>query len=585
MTSKRNSLIIRLFREILTPWPLVVLSFLAICIQVGLTIYMPILIGRAVDQIVTVGVVNFDQLAQILGQMIIVILVNAFVQWLNPRIYSKLIYQGIQSLRDRLVYQVHHLPLSYVDQQSTGDLVSRITTDSEQLADGLLMVFNQFLVGILTIVVTIFTMASLDLYMMLTVILLTPISIFVARFIANRSYQLFQKQTESRGKHANLIEESVQELDLIRYFNGQALAKGKFNQINQVYSDYSQAATFYSSTINPTTRFINALIYAVVTLLGAWRIMQGSLTVGQLATFLNYANQYTKPFNDISSVLAEIQSALACAARLYELIDLSPEEETGELELVAESVAGAVTFDAVEFSYDPMHPLIQDLNANVQARQTVAIVGPTGAGKSTLINLLMRFYDVDQGRICLDQVDIRQYTRKSIRQEFGMVLQDSWIKYASIHDNIAYGFPNASREEVIRAAKAAHAHRFISLLADGYDTVIGEGGLKLSTGQEQLIAIARIFVRLPNLLILDEATSSIDTRTEVLIQEAFDRLMEGRTSFIIAHRLSTIQKADLILVMKDGNIIEQGNHHSLMQAKGFYYQLQEAQNGLNYSDN
>ncbi|MGO1493124.1 MAG: ABC transporter ATP-binding protein [Ruoffia tabacinasalis] len=576
-TNKSSSSILkRLFSDLSGHKLLVVLSLISTVIQVGLTVYLPILIGQAVNQTIGEGQVNFDVLLPTLMNMGIVIGLNAIVQWVNPILFNKITYEVIESLRNRVLEKVHSLSLNYIDQRSTGDLVSRVTTDTEQLGDGLIMIFNQFFIGILTIFITIFTMAQLDLTMMLLVVVLTPISLFISRFIAKKSYSLFRQQTKVRGEQADFIEENIQQADIVRLFNYQEEATETFTKLNADYSEKSKWAIFYSSTINPGTRFINALIYAALTFLGAVRIVNGTFTVGELTTFLNYANQYTKPFNDISNVLAEIQSALACADRLYTIIDQPEEVETGHRLIDSSNVDGKVNFNRASFSYTKDKELITDLTLSVKAGDTVAIVGPTGAGKSTLINLLMRFYDLDQGQILIDNEPITDFTRESVRKQFGMVLQETWLKGGTIHDNIAYGHPNASREEVVKAAKAAHAHRFIELLPDGYDTVLTSGGAGLSTGQQQLLSIARIFVSIPTMLILDEATSSIDTRTEILIQEAFDRLMRGRTSFIIAHRLSTIMNADMILVMKDGSIVEQGNHDTLMKARGLYYTMQSS---------
>ncbi|MFL2142562.1 MAG: ABC transporter ATP-binding protein [Ruoffia tabacinasalis] len=576
-TNKSSSSILkRLFSDLSGHKLLVVLSLISTVIQVGLTVYLPILIGQAVNQTIGEGQVNFDVLLPTLMNMGIVIGLNAIVQWVNPILFNKITYEVIESLRNRVLEKVHSLSLNYIDQRSTGDLVSRVTTDTEQLGDGLIMIFNQFFIGILTIFITIFTMAQLDLTMMLLVVVLTPISLFISRFIAKKSYSLFRQQTKVRGEQADFIEENIQQADIVRLFNYQEEATETFTKLNADYSEKSKWAIFYSSTINPGTRFINALIYAALTFLGAVRIVNGTFTVGELTTFLNYANQYTKPFNDISNVLAEIQSALACADRLYTIIDQPEEVETGYRLIDSSNVDGKVNFNRASFSYTKDKELITDLTLSVKAGDTVAIVGPTGAGKSTLINLLMRFYDLDQGQILIDNEPITDYTRESVRKQFGMVLQETWLKGGTIHDNIAYGHPAASRAEVVKAAKAAHAHRFIELLPDGYDTVLTSGGAGLSTGQQQLLSIARIFVSIPTMLILDEATSSIDTRTEILIQEAFDRLMRGRTSFIIAHRLSTIMNADMILVMKDGSIVEQGNHDTLMKARGLYYTMQSS---------
>ena len=555
---------------------LLILASLGTILQVLLTIYLPILIGRAVDSVLLPQAEN--QLLPILWRMLFVILMNTIIQWFNPLVYNHLVYSYCQELREKVMVKIHLLPLSFLDKLGNGDLVSRVTTDLEQLGNGLLMIFNQFFVGLLTILLTIVSMARLDWFMMFLVLLLTPLSLFVARFIAKKSYLLFRKQTKARGYQSQLIEESLRQELLIQSFNAQEQFMADFKQSNEAYADVSQDAIFYSSTVNPSTRFINALIYALIVGVGAIRIMHGSrFTIGELTTFLNYVNQYTKPFNDISSVLSELQSALACAERIYSVLDQEEIADSGHEILRSEDVKGQISLDHVAFGYEPGKELIQDLNIKIPAASKVAIVGPTGAGKSTLINLLMRFYNVDSGLISLDNVPITHYTRASYRQQFGMVLQETWPKTATIHDNIAFGRPDASREEVIAAAKSANAHFFIQQLPQGYDTYLADAGDSLSQGQRQLLTIARVFLSVPKILILDEATSSIDTRTEVLIQEAFSKLMVGRTSFIIAHRLSTIQNADIILVMVDGDIVEHGNHQELMVARGVYFQMQMAQ--------
>lgn len=569
----------RLASDLLQQRWLFLLATIGTIVQVALTIYLPILIGNAVDSVLLPDA--SQHLLPILSKMGLVIVANTAIQWLNPLIYNQLIYSYSQKLRDAVIQKIHRLPLAYLDRQGNGDLVSRLTTDVEQLNNGLLMVFNQFFVGVLTILVTIVTMARIDFFMMMLVLLLTPLSMLIARFIAHKSYKLFQKQTTARGLQTQLIEESLSQESLIQSFNAQEQFITDFTKGNESYAEYSQDAIFYSSTVNPATRFVNALIYAMIVGFGAARIINGSsFTVGQLVTFLNYVNQYTKPFNDISSVMAELQSALACAERLYMILDEKELVEIGKEELTSEAVRGAIRFEHVRFGYEKDKPLIHDLNMTVPAGSKVAIVGPTGAGKSTLINLLMRFYNVDAGKIKLDGRDITDYTRVSFRQQFGMVLQETWLKTATIHENIAFGRPEASREEVIAAAKAANAHFFIQQLPHGYDTYLADAGDSLSQGQRQLLTIARVFLAVPKILILDEATSSIDTRTEVLIQEAFNKLMVGRTSFIIAHRLSTIQNADIILVLVDGDIVEYGSHQELMRAKGVYYQMQTAQGSL-----
>ena len=543
-------------------------------VQVLLTVYLPILIGQAVDAVL---IADGQVLLEIIGKMVMLILLNTLVQWYLPLVTNRLVYGMVADLREQVYVRLHHMPLSYLDRHSVGDLVARFSSDSEQLTNGLLMVFNQFFIGILTIFLTIFTMARLDLTMMLVVVALTPVSLVVARYIAKKSYGYYRKQTQARGKQSQLLEESISQLTLVQSFNAQEQFTHGFQVVNEQYATYSQQAVFASSTVNPSTRFINAIIYALLAGLGALRIMAGQFTVGSLTTFLNYASQYSKPFNDISSVLSELQSALACADRLFAILALDSIDDQAERKIDSEELKGAISFDNVSFSYSPDRSLIEHLDIDVEAGQKVAIVGPTGAGKSTMINLLMRFYDVTAGQIVLDGVPISQYSREDLRRQIGMVLQETWIKSGTIHDNIAYGYPNATRELVIEAAKAANADFFIRQLPQGYDTVLADGGEALSQGQRQLLSIARVFVKIPKILILDEATSSIDTRTEILVQEAFAKLMEGRTSFIIAHRLSTIQSADLILVMVDGKIVEQGNHRELMKEQGVYYQMQMSQ--------
>ena len=553
-----------------------ILASLGTILQVLLTVYIPILIGQAVDLVVLPDVAHL--LLPLILQMGLVILFSSLIQWLNPLVYNQMIYRYSKDLREKVIQKVHVLPLSYLDRQGTGDLVSRLTTDVEQLNNGLLMVFSQFFVGLLTILMTIASMARLDWMMMGMVLILTPLSLFIARFIAKRSYHLFRMQTQARGAQTQMIEESLSQESLLQAFNAQGQFKDKFIEINGDYAGYSQEAIFYSSTVNPATRFVNALIYALVTGFGAFRILSGTgFTVGQLVTFLNYVNQYTKPFNDISSVLAELQSALACAERLYSVLDQEEVKESGKKDLQEEAVEGAVQFDHISFGYRPDQPLIKDLSVSIPPASKVAIVGPTGAGKSTLINLLMRFYEVDQGRLLLDQEAVTSYTLASYRKQFGMVLQETWLKVGTVHENIAFGCPDASREDVIQAAKAANSDFFIQQLPDGYDTYLADARDSLSQGQRQLLTIARVFLAVPKILILDEATSSIDTRTELLIQDAFNKLMVGRTSFVIAHRLSTIENADLILVMVDGNIVEHGDHSELMAQKGIYYKMQTAQ--------
>ena len=576
MSENRKSTLKRLIHLMLNYKLLLTIIFILSIVQVSLTVYLPILIGRAVDVIVGAGAVEFEILKTILIQMVIVVLVNTVVQWILPVMYQKIAYELTKDLRQQALDKIHAMPLGYIDQRGTGDLVSRLTTDSEQLNDGLLLVFQQFLIGVLSILFTLVMMFRINPVMMAVVAVLTPLSLFVSQYVAKKSYEEFTMSVRLRGELSEIVEESVTQNEIITLFNIHEEKQDQFVELNEDYSRFSEKATFMSSTINPTTRFINALIYAGVTYMGAVLIVNNGLTVGGLTVFLNYAREYTKPFNDISNVLAELQSALASANRLFEILDGDVEEETGAKEYVHGEIKGKVTFEDVDFSYTSDTELIKDLNVEVEPGMKVAIVGLTGAGKSTMINLIMRFYETDQGYITLDGEPITNYTRSSLREQLGMVLQDVWLKSGTVHENIAYGFPNASREDVVRAAKSAHAHKFIEALPRGYDTDLNDGGLTLSKGEQQLLSIARIFVSIPNVLILDEATSSIDTRTEILIQDAFHELMKGRTSFIIAHRLSTIQDSDLILVMQDGQVVEQGNHEQLMRNQGLYQQMQSA---------
>ncbi|MDN6161500.1 MAG: ABC transporter ATP-binding protein/permease [Atopostipes sp.] len=576
MEKERKNSINRLL-ALLSDYKLFLISILLLSIvQVALAVYLPILIGEGVDNLVGAGQVHFDALKNILLKMLVVVLVNTIVQWILPMIYQKISYELTRDLRQEALEKIHSMPLSAIDQRGTGDLVSRLTTDTEQLNDGILMTFEQLLIGILTILFTLVMMFRLNRPMMLIVALLTPLSLFVSRFIAQKSYEYFTKSVAIRGDQSEIVEESISQNELVTLFNIFDRKETEFNEINDQYSEYSEKAIFYSSTVNPTTRFVNALIYAVVAFMGVILILGNALTVGGLTVFLNYAKDYTKPFNDISSVLAELQSALASAERLFEIIDSPVEEETGFKEYDSSLVAGKMSFNDVDFSYTEEESLIEDLNLEIEPGMNVAIVGPTGAGKSTLINLIMRFYELDAGEIVLDGEKIRDYTRSSLREQLGMVLQEVWLKSGTVHENIAYGHPDISREEVVQAAKSAHAHKFIQALPNGYDTVLTEGGTTLSKGEQQLLSIARIFVSIPNILILDEATSSIDTRTELEIQAAFQKLMEGRTSFVIAHRLSTIQDSDLILVMQEGQVVEQGTHQELIGNQGLYYQMQIA---------
>lgn len=564
----------RLIKDLLTQRWLVLGATIGTLMQVSLTVYLPILIGDAVDVVLSPN--SIQLLLPIIAKMIAVVGLNTLIQWVNPLIYNRLTFQFVYQLRQKVMEKLNQMPIAYLDRKSAGDLVSRVTTDSEQLSNGLLMVFNQFFIGILTIVITIVAMADIDLLMVGLVLILTPLSLFLARFIAQRSYQLYQNQTKSRGQQTQYIEEMIRQESLVHLLNAQNTTIEQFTGINNTYADYSQGAIFYSSTVNPATRFINSLIYSLLSGVGALRIMSGGFTIGELTTFLNYVNQYTKPFNDISSVLSELQSTLACAERLYSILDEKSEPLPVKIELDAENIKGQIDFKAVSFGYTSQKTLIKHLDLSIPPASKVAIVGPTGAGKSTLINLLMRFYELNSGSIDLDGVPMSHYDAEALRHQIGMVLQETWLKVGTVHDNIAYGNPNATREEVIAAAKAAKADFFIRQLPNGYDTYLADAGASLSQGQRQLLTIARVFIKSPKILILDEATSSIDTRTELLVQEAFETLMKGRTSFIIAHRLSTIKNVDFILVMVDGDVVEYGKHHALMAKKGVYYQMQTA---------
>ena len=577
METERKDILTRLL-SLLADYKLFLLSiFILSLIQVTLTVYLPILIGQGIDTLLGVNQVSFGHLRSVLFKMGIVVLANTIVQWILPLIYQKISHELTRDLRQDALEKIHSMPLSNIDDKGTGDLVSRLTTDTEQLNDGILMIFEQLLIGVLTIVFTLVMMYRLNSRMMLVVALLTPLSLFVSRFIAKKSYEYFTKSVAIRGEQSEIVEESITQNELVTLFNIYKVKEEEFNEINDRYSHYSEKATFYSSTVNPTTRFINALIYAVVAFMGVLLILSNGLTVGGLTVFLSYAREYTKPFNDISNVLAELQSALASANRLFEIIDSPIEIETGSKEYSNAGVTGKMAFKGVDFSYTEDVDLIEDLNVEIEPGMSVAIVGPTGAGKSTLINLIMRFYEVDQGEILLDDEPITDYTRSSLREQLGMVLQDVWLKSGTVHENIAYGYPETSREKVIEAAKSAYADNFIRALPDGYDTVLTDGGMTLSKGEQQLLSIARIFISIPNVLILDEATSSIDTRTEMEIQSAFKKLMEGRTSFVVAHRLSTIRDADKIIVMNEGDVVETGTHDELLEQDGFYAVLHDAQ--------
>lgn len=552
-------------------------SIILAAITVALTLYIPILVGRAIDHIVDKGLVDFDSVFQILIQIGIVAVITAVLQWFMNTINNKVTYQVVRDVRNQAFERIQVLPLKYLDAHSYGEIVSRVISDVDQFADGLLMGFTQLFTGVVTILGTLIFMLTIHPGITLVVVVLTPISLFVARFIAKRTYDMFKLQSETRAEQTALIDEMVGNQKIVQAFSHEEEALEQFDEINERLESCSLRATFFSSLTNPCTRFVNSLVYAGVALTGALAVVSGGMTVGGLSCFLSYANQYTKPFNEISGVITELQNALACAARIFELIEEEPQIPDDVDAVVLEQVDGKINLSDVDFSYDSQQKLIEDLNLDVEPGQRIAIVGPTGCGKTTLINLLMRFYDVNGGSVQVEGNDIRHVTRKSLRENYGMVLQDTWLKAGTVRDNIRMGRPDAADEEVIAAAKASHAHGFIRRLSDGYDTVIGEDGGSLSQGQKQLLSIARVMLCQPPMLILDEATSSIDTRTEVKIQDAFAKLMKGRTSFIVAHRLSTIQDADRILVMKDGSIIEQGSHEELLEQKGFYYNLYNSQ--------
>lgn len=558
-------------------WVFLILSIIMATITVASSLYVPILVGNAIDYIVGPSNVNFRLIAQILAEIGVVIGITALSQWIMNICNNKITYHVTRDIRDEAIEKIEHLPLKYIDGHSYGEIVSRVIADVDQFADGLLMGFTQFFSGVMTILGTLGFMLSINVKITLVVVLITPVSFFVASFIAKRTYKMFKLQSETRGEQTALIDEMIGGQKVVSAYCHEEEAVRQFDEINDRLLKYSLNAIFFSSITNPSTRFVNSLVYAGVAVTGAISAIYGRLTVGQLSCFLSYANQYTKPFNEISGVVTELQNAIACASRVFELIEEEPEVAESSNAVNLENVDGRVDLNDVEFSYVPDKKLIEDFNLHVKKGQKIAIVGPTGCGKTTIINLLMRFYDVNSGSIDVSGVDIRELTRRSLRAGYGMVLQDTWLKSGTIRENIIMGRPDATEEEIIEAAKAAHSHGFIKRLPNGYDTVIGEDGGSLSQGQKQLLCITRVMLCHPPMLILDEATSSIDTRTEIKIQNAFNKLMEGRTSFIVAHRLSTIQSADVILVMKDGHIIEQGNHEELLAKNGFYKKLYESQ--------
>ncbi len=574
--SQKNT-VIKVLRYIKNYRGLLLLSILLAAVSVGLTLYIPVLIGDAIDCIVEQGRVDFDKVRNYLIAIAVATFLIAVMQWIMNTINNKITYNVARDVRNEAIRKIEVLPLKYIDSHRTGDTVNKVIADVEQFTEGLLMGFTQFFTGIVTIVGTLIFMLTINVPIALVVVVLTPISLFIAKFIASRTYSMFKLQSQTRGEQTAIIDEMIGNQKVVQAFSHEDESLAKFDEINDRLEKCSLRAIFFSSLTNPSTRFVNSLVYAAVGLTGALAAVGGVLTVGALSCFLNYANQYTKPFNEISGVVTELQNALACAAHVFELIDEEPEIPDSPDAVVLEDAQGRVNLTDVSFSYTEDKPLIEGLSLDVEKGQRIAIVGPTGCGKTTLINLLLRFYDVKGGEIRVDGNDVRNITRNSLRKNIGMVLQDTWLKSGTIRENIAMGKPDATDEEIKEAAKASHAHSFIKRLPKGYDTVITEDGDGLSQGQKQLLCIARVMLCLPPLLILDEATSSIDTRTEIKIQQAFHSLMKGKTSFIVAHRLSTIKEADVILVMKDGNIIEQGDHNSLLEMKGFYHKLYNSQ--------
>lgn len=577
VNKQQKQALIKVINYIKKYWLYLGSSVILAAVTVALTLYLPILIGKAVDLIIARGQVDFEGIFAILKEMSVIILLTAAAQWIMNVCNNKITYHVIQDIRKEAFDKIEHLPLKYLDSHSYGEIVSRVIADVDQFADGLLMGFTQFFTGIVTIFGTLFFMLTISVKITAAVVVITPISLIVASFIAKRTFSMFKLQSETRGAQTAFIEEMVGNQKVVQAFSHEDEALEKFDEMNERLRKYSLRAIFFSSITNPATRFVNSLVYATVGVVGAFLAIAGGISVGQLSSLLSYANQYTKPFNEISGVITELQNALACAARVFELIEEEAEISDAPEAVELKEADGNVRLEHVSFSYTQKQRLIEDFNLNVKPGQRVAIVGPTGCGKTTLINLLMRFYDVDSGRILVNDIPIREMTRKSLRSNYGMVLQETWLRSGTIRDNIGMGLPDATDEEIIAAAKASHAHSFIKRLPKGYDTVLAEDGGNLSQGQKQLLCITRVMLCLPPMLILDEATSSIDTRTEIKIQKAFASMMKGRTSFIVAHRLSTIREADIILVMKDGSIIEQGNHQELLAAGGFYTNLYNSQ--------
>lgn len=577
VNENQKSTLRKVLRYIRRYWGYLGASIILAAVTVALTLYLPILIGQAVDRIVGKGAVDFAGIFVILRKMAVIIGLTAVAQWVMNACNNKITYNVIRDIRTEAFEKIEKLPLKYLDAHSYGEIVSRVIADVDQFADGLLMGFTQFFTGIVTIFGTLIFMLTISVRITVAVVVITPVSLFVASFIAKKTFSMFKLQSETRGEQTAFIEEMVGNQKVVQAFSHEDEALEKFDEINERLQKYSLRAIFFSSITNPSTRFVNSLVYATVGVVGAFTAIAGGISVGQLSSLLSYANQYTKPFNEISGVITELQNALACAGRVIELIEENAEVPDAEDAVDLEHANGKVELSHVYFSYVPEQKLIEDFNLSVKPGQRVAIVGPTGCGKTTLINLLMRFYDVNSGTIKVSDIPLQQLTRKSLRDNYGMVLQETWLRSGSIRDNIAMGKPDATDEEIIAAAKASHAHGFIKRLLEGYDTVIAEDGGNLSQGQKQLLCIARVMLCLPPMLILDEATSSIDTRTEIKIQNAFAKMMQGRTSFIVAHRLSTIREADIILVMKDGSIIEQGNHEELLEKNGFYAKLYNSQ--------
>lgn len=579
--SRQKDTFIKVLKYMKPYWFYLALSLVLAAVTVALTLYLPKLTGFAVDKIIEQGRVDFPGILQILKLMAVTILITAVAQWIMNICNNKMTYEIVRDIRNEAFRKIEILPLKYIDGHSYGEITSRVIADVDQFADGLLMGFTQLFTGVMTILGTLLFMLTTDVGITLVVVLITPLSFFVAGFIAKRTFTMFRVQSETRGEQTALIDEMIGNQKVVQAFGHEKKAMERFDEINERLRACSLRAIFYSSITNPATRFVNNVVYAGVGLVGALSAVAGRISVGDLSCLLSYANQYTKPFNEISGVVTELQNALACASRIFELIEEEPQvPEKENAEVISEregGVQGNVELSHVYFSYTEEQKLIEDFNLKVQPGQRIAIVGPTGCGKTTLINLLMRFYDVTGGKICVEGCDVRDVTRKSLRESFGMVLQDTWLKSGTIRENIVMGKPDATEEEIIAAAKASHAHSFIKRLPQGYDTVITEEGGGLSQGQKQLLCITRVMLCLPPMLILDEATSSIDTRTEMRIQSAFLRMMKGRTSFIVAHRLSTIREADVILVMRDGHIVEQGRHEELLEKKGFYAQLYNSQ--------